>query len=96
MAEKLKTAGWIYLALAFVWVGIQIPIRLDACEGATGCVASLLAAPLWALIWPLYWPLSEVFPPPVTFAAIVLTAPLVAALLLVHPWHAWAEAKYRG
>ena len=94
MAEALKFAGWGYVALGLVWLGIQIPIRLDACSGALACIASLLMAPLWALIWPVYWPLSEVFPRLFAVAIIVLTAPLVAAILLVNAWHRWAEAEY--
>jgi hypothetical protein len=95
MAKKLKIAGFIYLALALVWLGIQIPIRLVACGGPLECLASLLMAPFWALIWPVYWPLSNVFPRLVTVALVVLTVPLLVAIPLVDAWQRWAEARYQ-
>jgi hypothetical protein len=92
MAGTLKIAGWVYLAFALVWLGIQIPIRLETCSGL-GCLATLLTAPVWAVIWPVYWPLSDVFPRLITVALIVLTAPIFAAALLVGPWQRWAETR---
>jgi hypothetical protein len=92
MAEKLKIAGSIYLAMALVWLGIQIPIRVVACEGLLGCGASLATAPFWALIWPAYWPLSDVVPHFATVALVLLGAPLAAAVLLVRRWQRSAES----
>jgi hypothetical protein len=93
MAEKLKVAGLVYLALALIWLGIQIPIRLATCDGTLACVGSLVMAPFWALIWPVYWPLSDVVPPLVTVALLLLSLPLAAAILLVRAWERWAEAN---
>jgi hypothetical protein len=91
MAGKLKIAGLVYLALALVWLGIQVPIRLVACDGVLPCVGSLVTAPFWALIWPVYWPLSDVVPRLATVALVLLSVPLAAAVLLVGAWQKWAE-----
>ncbi len=93
MAEKLKIAGWVYLALAFIWLGVQIPIRLTACGGTLSCLANLTAAPFWALIWPVYWPLSDLVPRLATVALVLLSVPLAAAVLLVGAWQRWADAR---
>ena len=92
MGEKLKIAGSLYLVVALVWVGIQIPIRVVACEGVLGCGVSLAKMPFWALIWPVYWPLSDVVPQWATVALVLWGGPLVAAVLLVHRWQRWAES----
>jgi hypothetical protein len=94
MAGKLRIAGWGYLALGAVWLGIQIPIRLAECRGALSCLASLATAPVWALIWPVYWPMSAVFPRVITVALVLLSVPLAGAILLVSTWHRWAEGDF--
>jgi hypothetical protein len=95
MAGKLKIAGLVYLALALVWLGIQLPIRLVACDGVVSCLTSLATAPVWALIWPLYWPLSGMVPHLATVALVLLSVPLAAAVLLVGAWQRWAEGEFR-
>jgi hypothetical protein len=95
MAGKLKIAGLVYLALALVWLGIQLPVRLVACDGALPCFASLIVAPFWALIWPVYWPLSGMVPHLATVALVLLSVPLAAAMALVGAWQRWAEGEFR-
>jgi hypothetical protein len=94
MAEKLKLAGLVYLAVALIWLGIQIPLRLVACQGVLWCLASLATAPFWALVWPVYWPLSDVVPRLATVALVLLSLPLAAAVLLVNAWQKWADARH--
>ena len=94
MAGKLRIAGLVYLALALVWLGVQLPIRLAACDGVVSCLASLAAAPFWALFWPAYWPLSDVVPRIATVALVLLSVPLAAAVLLVGAWQKWAEGRF--
>jgi hypothetical protein len=94
MAEKLKIAGLAYLALALIWLGIQLPIRLVDCSGALSCTGSLATAPFWALVWPVYWPLSDLVPRLATVAVVLLSVPLAAAILLVGAWQRWAEDEF--
>jgi hypothetical protein len=94
MAGKLQIAGFVYLALALVWLGIQIPIRLVACGGTLSCLGSLASAPFWALIWPVYWPLSDMVPRLVTVALVLLSVPLAAAIVLVGAWQRWAGGEF--
>jgi hypothetical protein len=93
MVEKLRLAGFVYLAVALIWLGVQIPVRLGGCGGAVSCLASLVTAPFWALIWPIYWPLSDLVPRLATFAVVLLSVPLAAAIALVSVWQRWAEER---
>jgi hypothetical protein len=93
MAEKLKLAGVVYLAVALIWLGVQIPVRLGGCGGPLSCLASLVMAPFWALIWPIYWPVSDLVPRLATAAVVLLSVSLAAAFALVSVWQRWADER---
>ena len=90
MYKALILVGAGYLAVALVWLGLQIPVRLATCEGAVECVGGLLIAPFWALLWPLHGWISGLLPPLALQALFFFTLPSVAAALLVQAWNRWA------
>jgi hypothetical protein len=87
MLRKLQISGVLYLAVALIFLGLQIPIRLRGCAGLPGCLTSLAGAPLWALIWPVYWVRSGLAPALALQAAFFFSVPLVAAMLLLAAWN---------
>lgn len=93
MTKTLTHAACIYLAVALISLGLQIPLRLDACLGTGGCLASFAEAPVWALIWPAYWLFSDALPTLVVQGAFFFSVPLVCAVVLLAAWSRWADRR---
>lgn len=75
----------IYLAFALIMVGVQLPIRLQACSGLDHCLASLTRVPVWGLFWPLYG-LVLVLPPIAGQVVAYVGVPLATAVLIAVAW----------
>jgi hypothetical protein len=55
MKSIMKGLLGVYVALALITMGFQIPYRQPDCSEAMRCGLSFAKGVVWSAIWPAYW-----------------------------------------